>query len=302
MPRSTNLVAGLALFIACLAGSDVFAQTAPPDDQSASLAPEGFTLPSQEARITAPTQALVDEVPVKEGDRVTAGQVLLVQDRSVEQKLLELYQTEAESAIRVEAAMADRDVKQAEFGRVEKLYQENGSTQSEFERARLEWVLGEKQVGAAELEHKKNALEADHQRLKIERMEIRSPFDGYVERLEVAKGEVTDPQRPVIHLVRNDPLKIEVHLPPQDAARLRIGQSVQVRYRDLDDPTWHPAEVSFLSPVVDTQSNQRRVNLTMSNPEGREAGLWVLVKLPEQTQPTAQSQGPEYSGAAAASR
>jgi RND family efflux transporter MFP subunit len=291
LTRIRSRFAVAAFTCACWASVAV-AQTGTADTMSIVQPPsEGFTLPSQEAKVTAPTPALVEDVPVKEGDHVKAGQVLLVQDRRVEQKLLEIYQTEADSRVRVEASEADRDVKREEFERIEKLFKEGGSTLTEMERARLEWVLSEKNVGAAELEHEKNRLEAQSQGLKIARMEILSPIDGIVERLEVAKGEVTDPQRPVIHVVLNDPLKVEIHLLPEQAARLKLGDKVQVKYRDLGDATWYTAEVSFLSPMADSKSNTRRVNLLMPNPTNRESGLWVIARLPE-----AAGGGPESAG------
>ena len=44
----------------------------------------------------------------------------------------------------------------------------------------------------------------------------------------VLKGEVVDPQRPAMVLVKNDPLWVHVHLPSAQSSQLKIGQDLGV--------------------------------------------------------------------------
>ncbi|HMO27468.1 MAG TPA: efflux RND transporter periplasmic adaptor subunit, partial [Tepidisphaeraceae bacterium] len=121
--------------------------------------------------------------------------------------------------------------------------------------------------------------EAAAQRARIRQMTLRSPVEGFVERIEAAEGGVTDPQKPSITIVRLNPLDVEIKsLTPDQVSALRLGQSVQVRYPGEQD--WSSATVKFIAPVVDARSGTQVVKLSLPNPDLRYAGLRVEVRLP----------------------
>ena len=82
-----------------------------------------------------------------------------------------------------------------------------------------------------------------------------------------------------MQIVKNDPLWVEVDVPSTKAKLLSVKQTLQVRYTDEDK--WMPAEIIFLTPYANAGSNTRRVRLQMPNPAHREAGLPVVVQLPD---------------------
>jgi len=134
-------------------------------------------------------------------------------------------------------------------------------------------------VKIAQLEREVNQRKALQQRVKVEQMTVLSPVNGFVEQIELEVGDMTDPQKPVITIVQNDPLKVEFFIPTSQSQKLKVGQELQVRYPG--EEAWKPAQVKFKSPVADTASDTQKIGLEMANSENRDAGLQVQVKLPD---------------------
>ena len=255
---------------------------------------DGKTEPARRAKLAAQVPGVVKEVLVKRGDEVKRGQPILQQDDRLAQNQLDALKKEADSTVRVEAAKWDLAQKQVELKRVEQLYNDpagRGATDLELERAQLDVKFKGAQQELAELELAKAKLEAEGAGLKVEFMKILAPFDGVVESIDTEAGEMLDPQRPgMMTIVSNDPLTVVVQLTAPQAARLKKGDTVDVRYK-IDAPdAWQQATVMSLSPVATAGAgfeSQREVRLSLSNPNKREAGLWMWVKLPEAPSPTA---------------
>jgi multidrug efflux pump subunit AcrA (membrane-fusion protein) len=109
-------------------------------------------------------------------------------------------------------------------------------------------------------------------------MTLRSPIDGVVETIDISVGEVTDPQKPVLTVVKNDPLWVEFFLPTTQSRRLKVGTELQLRYPG--DNQWMAAKVIYKAPVADAQSDTQKIRLEMPNQAGHDTGLQVVVKLP----------------------
>jgi multidrug efflux pump subunit AcrA (membrane-fusion protein) len=270
-------LAGVGLLCACLE-FPAYAQ----DTQRPTVS--GISAPSARRKLAFNQLGIVQEVRVKEGDRVSKDQVLLILDDFMDRKELERLQLEANSQARLEAAQADLDVKRKVAERKTAPDALGAYTASEIEEAQLDVIFREKQVKVAEEEQQQAKLRAEQQAHKVSRMQLRSPIDGIVEKLNVGEGEITDPQRssqesPIV-VVQNDPMWIEVReLQTWQVAMLKLGQKLRVRYPD--EKEWQEATVTFIAPVATAESNTQFVRLEMPNPANRTTGLDLLVELPE---------------------
>jgi multidrug efflux pump subunit AcrA (membrane-fusion protein) len=81
--------------------------------------------------------------------------------------------------------------------------------------------------------------------------EIRSPFDGIVEKRLVNLGELVKTQMPVMAVVRVDPLKVVAEIPEKMAPWISAGQPVQLHVDAYPDKTF-TGKVSRISPAVNT--------------------------------------------------
>jgi RND family efflux transporter MFP subunit len=295
-------VAGLAAASALWIGAARAADPVERPDNGASLSEKSFTKPSQEVDLDFSAPGLVIEVTIKEGDPVQKGQVLAKQDVSVEAANKAMYAIEANSAVEEEYAQKDLELKKVKFQRTESLFKQKNATYLEVEEARLETERADASVKLAKQKREVAAAQAATEQAKIDLKQIKAPFDGVVSKLDTHVGEVATNQadKPAFKVVRNDPLWVDAHLPAAVTARLKKGQTLQVRY--VAEDKWTPAEVLYLSPQVRAGSQTRMVRLQMANPEDRPSGLEVYVKLPDGSVAAGDGAAPAGGDSAAQSR
>ena len=272
-------LAGVAALAAGSAGIPATAQ----ETRDNSVSEKSFTKPSFEVDLDFSAPGLIAEVNVKEGEPVQKDQVLAKQDVSVESANKAMYEIEAKSAVEEEYAQKDLELKRVKFKRTEDLYnaKPRNATFLEVEEARLEMERADASVKLAKQKRAVAAAQAATEQAKIDLKQIKAPFDGVVAKLDTHVGEVATNQadKPAFKVVRNDPLWVDAHLPAAITARLKKGQSLQVRY--VAEDKWMPAEVLYLSAVVRPGSQTRMVRLQLPNADERPAGLEVYVKLPD---------------------
>jgi len=240
-----------------------------------------FTAPSAEHKISFNYPGIVKQVPIKEGEMVKAGQVLLRQDDQVERHEYEKARLEAESTARLDAAKADYEVKKKVFER--KKNAGGGFTVAEIEEAELDVVFRENQIKVAEVDRQSAGIEANKQAARLERMELRSPIDGIVRKIGFKEGEFAEPDRekPAVIIVRNDPAWIDVkELKTWQVAKLKVGDMMDVRYPG--EQTWRQAKIVLIDPVALPATENQLVRLELPNPENRATGLRIQVKVPPQ--------------------
>ena len=146
----------------------------------------GRVVASTEANLSFKVAGMLKRVSVSEGDQVKAGQVLAEID-PVDYEV-QLSATEAEYA----------QIK-ADAERVMGLYQEGGTTASNYDKARY----GLKQI-EAKLQNHRNQL--GYTRLT-------APFSGRIQKCYFSGGENVSAGLPILKMVSGDALEVEVNLP-----------------------------------------------------------------------------------------
>jgi len=240
----------------------------------------GFTQPSQEREVAFAQPGLIREVAVKDGDLVKVGDVLAVQDDLVERAALAKEEYLLKSDVQLRAAVANRDLAEVEMARQEQLRKDGAGSATEYERAKVELIISNLKIELAKEETETKRLEIERIKEQLNRMKMISPVDGIVRKVEAGVGEVADPQKPSIILVVNDPLKVVVTgLPTLIANTLEVDQTLQVRY--AEEKEWREAKIINFDPVANSSAATQLLHLELPNPEGRRAGQWMVIKLPE---------------------
>jgi RND family efflux transporter MFP subunit len=281
MVMNLLLPAGVVGVLACLAaapGDNAAKPLLPTKEMNAAAAPgafPGITKPSERRQMSLRISNVIREVKVKPGDRVKVGQILIIEDTSEEESNRDIARLEAESEVAVRAAEITRDIKRTDARRVANMLKEKVATQQEWEKADLEAKLAEWDIKKAEQERAKWALQAKGKDCSLANMRMVSPIDGIVEDVLLKEGEVVDPQKPAIIVVKNDPLWVEVYLPTSVVRDLKEKQALSVRY--TGEAATQQAAVILCSPVADAASDMQLVRLEMPNPTNRYSGLRVEV-------------------------
>jgi HlyD family secretion protein len=267
-------------------GSAARAQQQPAEQQVAAAANTvdearirpAFTLPFKEYKISFPTIGVIKEVKVKEGDVVKKGDVLMKQDDREDLAELRMLQLDVND-IPIKAAQAKLRAAEAEYKAKNNLNKAtNGFSELEVERALAERDVAQAQLDQAKEELKQKEAKRDKQQLHVENMTLKADMSGVVKELINDLGSNVDPTKPVLSIVENATLDVEVQVPALASLQLKIGDKLRVSY---DKKNWRESSVSFLSPQADASSGMRMIHLEMPNPNGEPSGLQAFVELPD---------------------
>ncbi len=235
--------------------------------------------PSYDAVLTFPNSGTVDEVLVKDGDRVTEGQLLARLDDSVETAQLEQLKVKAESTIEVDAAAARLEQSKSDLKKIEEAAEKGAASPREVEHARLDVKIGELSLKLAEFEHGQNARKYEQMKRQIDRMRLRSEVAGIVESVLVEKGEtVTIQENEVARILIIDPLRVDAPVPLGLARRLKPGGTATISF--LDRAVRLKGRIIYVSPLAEAASNTVRVRIETPNPDEYKAGQQVRVSFP----------------------
>jgi RND family efflux transporter MFP subunit len=254
------------------------------------------THPSVRSELGVSQLGVILEIPVKEGQAVKAGDVLVQLDDRQDKALLEGLELEANSGVKVEAAKADLKLKQVDLERKQNLLQTKSTSQAEVEEAELKVVYADTTVKVQELEQQVNKLKVKQQQVKLDQMTVKAPVDGVVEIIKAHVGEVNDPQKPLMSIVSNDPLWIEFYLPTVQAQKLKLDQKLPVKY--LDEQQWQEATIKYRAPYAEYGSFTQKIRLEIPNPQLKDAGQEMQVRLPADLGPVAPVAAPGAPAAA----
>jgi RND family efflux transporter MFP subunit len=186
----------------------------------------------------------------KEGDAVTPEETAIVKHSAAQLKEARfLFQTT--ETLAKDGVLSQIDMEKAGVAR--------DAAEAAYQGA-LEQVMQLR----AELVERRAQLELIKQNLAD--CEIRAPFDGAVTERIASLGEYLAVNGPVVRVVRQHPLRLRLEVPERAAARVRIGQRIDVRVEGLRET---PAgRVIRMSPAIDAASRSLLVEGEVPNPSG----------------------------------
>jgi membrane fusion protein (multidrug efflux system) len=212
--------------------------------------------------LTAEVAGRVDRLPVREADRVGAGELVVAMDPVDRQLALE----DAEAALR-EAEANYREQLLFDADLPEDVRRERESA------ARLKSGLDR-----AEIQRKRAQLDLDRTR-------VRSPFPGRVASLRVVPGQLVGQGAELMTVVDLDPIKVEVQVLEGELIHLAPGGHAEVRFSAFPDETF-VGSIETINPVVEQQTRTAKVTVLVPNPAGRVLpGMYARVQLEAQRIP-----------------
>ena len=292
------LVLTLFLLFRSCRGTTVQADRAVRRDVVETLVVNGRVLAESKAAIASRAVGIVREIAVREGDRVTKGQLLVRLEEteakaSLEEARSRLVQAEARLAdlrstgarVTVEAVRQARfRLEQAERqrGRMEALYAKKVVSDSEVEDARRAADLARSVLGASEAQAKSSgpggseerraeaALQEaraarDVQEERLGQLRITAPADGVVLARSVEPGDVVQPGKTLLLLALASEALLLAQPDEKNLASLRVGQKARAS-ADAYPGASFAAEVVWIAPAVDVTRGTVDVKLRVPDP------------------------------------
>ncbi len=208
-------------------------------------ASEGVTLASE-------VPGRVVEIRFESGQEVSAGDLLLVQDHSVE-------------SANLAAAKASRDLATVDFRRTSDLLERNTIAQADFDAAKARKDRAEAEVLAIQA--------------AIDKKRIEAPFSGQLGIRQVSLGELLSADSPIVVLEASDPLYLDFSLPQRELSRIGIGQSVSFVVDAYPGKSF-TGKVEAISPRVDRSTRNIQVRVAVPNSDKvLRSGMFARLRL-----------------------
>lgn len=221
--------------------------------------------PRQLVQLGSPVFGVLAQVFVDRAQAVTQGQLLAKLDTTVEEAQLELDRYRSTLRMPIESANVDMVLNQRELARRQQLANNMFSRANDVDEYAAKVAQDRITIQKSEADLEIARLEAQRSKAQLELKMLRSPVDGVVTEIKLRPGEFIYEQTPVLTIAQVDPLQVEVVLPPDVYASIKVGM---VATLDLDTPVGKvvSATVDAIDPLIDAASDTFRVRLTLPNP------------------------------------
>ncbi|MGC1452013.1 MAG: efflux RND transporter periplasmic adaptor subunit [Candidatus Sulfotelmatobacter sp.] len=161
---------------------------------------------------------------------------------------------------------AQRDLARVNFGRMQELVNAGVISRAEYDQASAQQKATEANV--AEI------------RATIERKTICAPFSGILGIRKVNLGQYLPAGSPVVSNQSLNPIYVNIGVPQQTAAQVRVGGKLRVTAEDVAGQVF-TGTVTAIDSEVDATTRNIQIQATLSNPEGKlRPGMFVQAELP----------------------
>jgi multidrug efflux system membrane fusion protein len=211
--------------------------TPPRVKHSRAIRISGQTDADKRAVLAPRVSGVISELPVKQGDRVKAGDLILLL-------------AEEEKAAAVENARALLQQREAEWQAAERLSKSGDLAKLQLDNAWSALNAARAALRAAEAE--------------LARNELKAPFDGVVDKLDVELGSMVQQGSEVATLIALDPIIAEGEVSERDLRHLEVGDSAEVR---LVGGETVKGTVRYVSREATAQTRTFPVEVAIDNPD-----------------------------------
>jgi len=234
----------------------------------------------QRAKLAPPAGGQIAKLPVRKGDQVQAGQVLLeLWNDDIRAELAVTERDVAAARARREEACVAARVARRESDRLASLLERKLVATEVAERAAGQAAAQEAACRAAAEQIRVGEARVDAARARLERTLLRAPFAGTVAEINGEIGEFVTPSPvgiptpPAVDVVDTSCLYITAPIDEVDAPRVREGMPARVTLDAFRDRSF-PAHVRRVAPyVLDLEKQARTVEVEAEIDERGEAPL-----------------------------
>lgn len=209
----------------------------------------------KDALINSESGGIIRDILVKEGQRVSKGQVLLQIDAAVISESINELNTAIEFA-------------QYNFDKQKELFDKGVGSEFQLKQAK------------SNLDNLKSRLQG----LKTQRgkFAITAPFDGVIDQIFPRIGEMAGPQAPVVRLVNNREVKVSAEISERHYGNIAAGTPVYITIPSLND-TLIEAKISTIGNYIHPTNRTFRILANIPKNEVLLPNMLANIKLTDYT-------------------
>lgn len=199
----------------------------------------GLTEADKRAVVATRTAGIVADLPIKQGDKVKKGQIIMAIDAEDKPAMIE---------------MAEQVVKQreAEFAAAQRLAKSGTLPKLQLDTANSALATAKSQLKAAQAE--------------LERLTVYAPFDGVIDSVDVELGSSAAQGAQVATLLSLDPVVVKGEVSERDLRYVKVGDNGEAM---LVNGEKVEGEVRFISRESTPATRTFRIEVAIDNPDDR---------------------------------
>jgi HlyD family secretion protein len=228
------------------------------------------------AGLSPPLGGQIAALPVRDGARVEAGQLLLeLWNEDLKAELERAARDARASIARSREACVTADVARREANRLTSLLRERAVSEDEADRAEGRAESTAAACAAMETSAEVSQAQVDVVRAQLEKTQLRAPFAGVIAEINGELGEFVTPSPvgvptpPTVDLIDASCLYISAPIDEIDAPRIRTGMEARIHLDAFPDRSF-AGYVRRIAPYVLDQEKQARtveIEAEFENPE-----------------------------------
>jgi cobalt-zinc-cadmium efflux system membrane fusion protein len=227
--------------------------------------------PQNEAAITTVVGANVVSIEVIEGDKVNKGQVVAYLSHP------NIIQAQTDYL----NAYSNSELAKKNYERQQKLYDAGVGSGANFQKAEAEYQASKAMV---------NGLEAQLRILNVnttsvrngtiaQRIALRSPIEGFVQKVEVKTGQYVEPQTELFEIVNTHHVHADLMVFEKDVYKVQKGQKVNFTVQSIPDAELI-AEIYSVSKTFEDNPKTVHVHAEIENKKGNLIpGMYIQGKI-----------------------
>ena len=235
--------------------------------------------------ISSRIMGAVTDVLVKQGDKVVAGQkLLLIDDNDLAQRLKAAQASHNEVMKSLETAKSNRTLAETTYNRYKQLYDEKAISGQEMDQ-----MTNQKQRAVLDFQRVQASVEAakanlNQAKINLDFSQITSPIDGIVTRKNIDKGSMATPGTPLMTIEDNAGYKVETSVDESMANQMSVSMPVNVAVDSISKT--FKGVVSEVVPSIDASSRTFVVKAVITedpNEHSLTNGLYARVLIPQKS-------------------
>lgn len=228
---------------------------------------QGLVLPEQQVTLGTPREGILKKLNVQEGDRVKAGEVLLVIDDREQAARVEIAKLKAELTAELKRAKLAVEESKINLEMVQRANAQDAASDWEVRRAKLQY---EQQIATVEsLKEQQLVSRAmlSYEQAGLGQFRLDAPFDGEIVEIMTEQGATLRREDKVLTLVSMTPLRAELRLPMSSFRKLEAGQKYTLV---VGEPVKRRVQstLQFIDPRIDPASRTFRCIFSIPNQNG----------------------------------
>jgi len=224
----------------------------------------GVVVTREAVDVAAETSGRIESVAVRVGDVVSRGDVLARLDTRELQQDLGMARSSLTAAhaevTRIRSQVQEADTRYRRRSDLPDIF-----SKEELEAAKMEMETAAATLEAAEARAAEQETQVEQLRSRLQRAEIRAPFEGTVSLRYLDPGATVLAGSPVVRLLSTEELLVRFAVPPESVESLELGDTVEVAIEDAEMRS--PATVLHISPEIDGPSRMVFVEARLDVPE-----------------------------------